>query len=179
MRLDSERHYRRSLRLKGYDYSRDGAYFVTICTKNRECLFGEIVNGSMLLTPFGEIVGACWDDLPCHYQHMELDAFVVMPNHIHGVIVLADTVVGAGFKPAPTRKRHGLPEIIRAFKTFSSRRINGLRNAPGTSLWQRGYYEHIIRNENSLNDIRNYIQFNPAMWQWDRENPVEGHPSCE
>ncbi len=179
MRLDSERHHRRSLRLKGYDYSRHGAYFVTICTKNRECLFGEIANGSMWMNPFGDIVRACWDDLPCHYQHMELDAFVVMPNHIHGIIVLADTVVRAGLKPAPTGKRHGLPEIIRAFKTFSSRRINDLHNASGTRLWQRGYYEHIIRNENSLNNIRNYIQFNPAIWQWDRENPEERQPSCD
>lgn len=127
---------RKLLRLKGYDYSRSGAYFVTICVKDRVCLFGEVVDGVMRLNAYGEIVQAVWDGLPNHYGHVMLDAFVVMPNHIHAIIVLdADIPVGAGLKPAPTavatKKRHELPEIVRAFKTFSARQINELRDSPG------------------------------------------------
>jgi len=112
--------------------------------------------------------------LPHHYPHVALDAFVIMPNHIHGIIVLADpTVVGAGFKPAPTmvNKRHRLTEIIRAFKTFSSRRINESHGTPGRPVWQRSYYEHVIRNENDLDEVRKYIVNNPLKWDLDKENP--------
>jgi len=175
MRFDPDKHHRRSIRLKGYDYSQAGAYFVTICTKARGCLFGEIIDGEMVLNPFGEVVQACWDDLPRHYPHVELDAFVIMPNHAHGIIMIS---VGAGFKPAPT---HGLPEIIRAFKTFSSRRINDLRDMSGVPLWQRNYYEHVIRNEESLNTIRRYIIENPLRWADDPENPAsitQGNAPC-
>jgi len=98
-----DKHHRHSIRLKDYDYSQAGAYFVTICTRDREGLFGEIAEGLMRLSPFGEIIRACWDNLPRHYPHVALDAFVIMPNHIHGIIVLADpAVVGVGFKPTPT-----------------------------------------------------------------------------
>jgi REP element-mobilizing transposase RayT len=171
--------HRRSIRLKGYDYAYPGAYFVTICTHNREHLFGEIVDSQMQWNEHNCIVQACWDDLPYHYPHVELDAFVVMPNHIHGIIVLVD-VVGAGLRPAPTTapattpttgKRHDLPEIVRAFKSFSARRINGIRQTPGVPVWQRNYYEHIIRDENELNCIREYVMSNPVQWQYDREIP--------
>ena len=174
MPRNPDKHHRHSIRLKDYDYSQAGAYFVTICTRDREGLFGEIAEGLMRLSPFGEIVGACWHDLPHHYPHVALDAFVIMPNHIHGIIVLADpTVVGAGFKPAPTmvNKRHRLTEIIRAFKTFSSRRINESHGTPGTPVWQRNYYEHVIRNENDLDEVRKYIMNNPLKWDLDKENP--------
>ncbi|MDJ1179806.1 transposase [Roseofilum sp. BLCC_M91] len=190
---------RKLMRLQGYDYTRSGAYFVTICVKDRVCLFGEIIDGQMHLNPYGEIVQAVWDGLADHYDHLGLDVFVIMPNHIHAIIVLHDDVgagliVGAGFKPAPTTdpdvkpaptgtpteqptktkrasKRHGLPEIVRAFKTFSARRINELRQNPGVPVWQRNYYEHIIRNEESLESIRRYIVENPMRWSEDRENP--------
>ncbi|MCJ2541532.1 transposase [Thermostichus vulcanus] len=195
MRYDPEKHHRRSIRLKGYDYSQAGAYFVTICTKDRQCLFGEIHAGDMFLNDAGLILYDVWYGLPNHYLHIELDAFVVMPNHIHGIIVLSDPPVGAGFKPAPTpttsapiapipttsapiapipttstpiapipttsapiaptpTKRQPLSEIIRAFKTFSARRINAHQNTTGYPVWQRNYYEHIIRNEDSLDRIR-------------------------
>ncbi|WP_232280630.1 transposase [Chloroflexus aggregans] len=95
-----------------------------------------------------------------------MDAFVVMPNHVHGIVV----IVGAGLKPAPTTTRHGLPEIVRQFKTFSARRINEMRGTPGVSVWQRNDDEHIIRNEESLNCIREYIANNPLKWQLEREN---------
>jgi len=188
------RHHRRSIRIKGYDYSQVGAYFVTICTHNRACLFGEVVAGEMRLNDAGRIVHGVWNDLPNHYPYVELDAFVVMPNHVHGIII----IVGAGLKPAPTittglkpaptittglkpapTAKHGLPEIVRAFKTFSSRHINELRGTPGLPVWQRNYYEHIIRNEDSLNRIRQYIFHNPARWTWDRENPEATAPEPE
>jgi putative transposase len=177
MKYDPDKHHRRSIRLKGYDYSQKGAYFITICTKNRECLFGEIQQEQMNLNDLGRFVYDVWDDLPNHYAHVELDTFVIMPNHIHGIILLSDTPVGAGFKPAPTTptdtaKRQPLSEIIRALKTFSARRINAHRNTAGSPVWQRNYYEHIIRDENSLNRIRQYIVDNPKNWNGDRENPT-------
>ena len=169
-RPDPEKHRRRSLRLRDYDYSQAGAYFVTICTHNRTCLFGDIVDGEMRLNEDGRLAQSVWEALPKHYSHVELDAVVVMPNHVHGIIVLTATPVGAGFKPASTR--HGLPEIVRAFKTFSGRRINQSRSTPGTPVWQRNYYEHVIRNDAALNRLRQYIAENPARWAEDPENPA-------
>jgi len=174
MRYDPQKHHRRSIRLKGYDYSQAGAYFITICTKDRACLFGEVVDGEMRLNALGQIVQDVWHDLPNHVN-VVLDAFVVMPNHVHGIVIIPDdtvVVVGAGSEPAPTTTRHGLPEIVRQFKTFSARRINELRGTPGLPVWQRNYYEHIIRNEESLHRIRAYIANNPLKWALDRENPV-------
>ena len=174
MRYDLERHHRRSIRLKGYDYSQPGAYFVTICTQDRVCLFGDVIGGEMQVNALGEIVQAVWDGLSEHYPFVVLDAFVVMPNHVHGVIIITEPMVGAGLKPAPTKpvcQHHGLSEIVRAFKTFSARRINGLRGTSGVPIWQRNYYEHIIRTEDALQRIREYIATNPLRWHLDRENP--------
>jgi REP element-mobilizing transposase RayT len=184
----AQQHRRRSIRLKGYDYSQPGAYFVTVCVYLRSCLLGEVLEGEMRLNKSGHIVEACWNDLPDHYAHVQLDAFVIMPNHVHGVIVLThdggtDRVnVGAGFKPAPTgpqgtAKRHGLPEIVRAFKTFSSRRINEWRRMPGAPVWQRNYYEHVIRGDAELNGIREYVHSNPARWLEDRYHPLRREQS--
>jgi len=168
--FDPEKHHRCSIRLKGYDYSRQGAYSVTVCVQDRECLFGDMVDGEMRLNRFGEIVCRVWDGLPRHYPHVVLDAFIVMPNHVHAIMILTDeTSVGAGLKPAPTR--HGLPEIVRAFKTFSVRRINESRATSGQTVWQRNYYEHIIRDDAEMDRIRQYIETNPARWAEDRENP--------
>jgi len=163
--------------LKHYDYSQAGAYFITLCTHDRQCLFGEIQNGNMRLNHFGQMVADCWLDLPNHYPHIELHESVVMPNHFHGIVVIAGAglkpartepaVVGAGFKPAPTDNRHGLPEFVRALKTFSARRINEYRNTRGVPVWQRNYYEHIIRNEAAYLKIADYIQTNPQRWQED------------
>ncbi len=167
------RQHRRSIRLRDYDYARAGAYFITVCAHNRECLFGEIIDGEIRLNAFGELAQFCWDDLPKHYPNVELDAFVIMPNHVHGIIVLTDSV-GAGLRPAPTTmkfKRHGLTEIVRALKSFSARRINESKSSQGTQVWQRNYYEHIIRNERDLNTIREYIVNNPLKWELDEYNP--------
>jgi len=176
--------YRRknSIRLKGYDYSQPGAYFVTIVVKGRQCVLGEVVDGRILLSPLGRIVEIVWQDLPNHYPHVKLDAFCVMPNHVHGIIVINDLDnsigagsdhVGAGLrsplwgKPAPTMD-HGLPEIIRGFKTFSARRINEYRNTPGQAFWQRNYYDHIIRDDEEWQRLMDYLLANPSCWNTDR-----------
>ena len=169
---------RRITRLKGYDYSTPGAYFITVCTQNRSLLFGQVVAGKVSASRLGAIVEDSWAGLPDHYGNVILDAFILMPNHVHGVIIIHDepTVVGAGLKPAlapaVTSRRHGLPEIVRAFKTFSSRRINELRASPGTPVWQRGFYDHVIRNESELDAVRAYIADNPRKWSEDADNPA-------
>lgn len=174
--------HHRDIRLPEYDYSQEGAYFVTICTQDRKCVLGDIIDGQMKLNKYGRIVEQCWCNLVSHYTGIELDTFVVMPNHVHGIIVITGDVnviknVGEGFKPSPTdtnrmnTKSHDLTEIVRAFKTFSARKINGERNTKGQKVWQRNYFEHIVRNEKSLNKIREYIYNNARNWQDDDENP--------
>lgn len=174
------------MRLPDYDYSQPGAYFVTICTHERGCLFGNITDGEMRLNKLGEIVQVTWFNLPDHYPNVILDIFCIMPNHVHAIIVLHENVpaVGVGLKPTPTKfesdlhdnfsshvkmKRHSLSEIVRAFKTFSARQMNKCRNSPGTPVWQRNYYEHIIRNEKEYERISRYIENNPLNWTLDEE----------
>ncbi len=133
----------------------------------------------MDLNKAGEIVVRCWNELPKHYSHVALDAFVAMPNHVHSIVrIVPQDVVGAGLRPAPTPPtqagRHAIPEIVRAFKSFSARGIHEPSGTyPGT-VWQRNYYEHIIRNEDELNKIREYIRTNPLRWACDRYNPDRG-----
>ncbi len=162
-----------SLRLKGYDYSQSGAYFVTTVTHQREYLFGEIKNEIMQLNDAGKIARAVWLGLPKHYLHIELGAFIVMPNHAHGIIIIHD-IVGAGLSPAPTPpiKQHGLSEIMRAFKSFSSRRIHETDEFSPEKIWQRGFHDRIIRNEDEWNRIHLYIENNPINWQEDHDNPI-------
>ena len=119
----------------------------------------------------GKLVEACWYDLPLHYPHMDLDAFVLMPNHVHGILKITNDTVESRSEAAMS-KRHCLSEFVRAFKTFSARRVNELRTTTGRRMWQRGYYEHVIRNEASLDRIRRYIETNPQRWAHDRENPA-------
>ena len=171
-------------RLRGWDYSRDGYYFVTVCIKNRENLLGGIFGDTMKLNEYGVIVNDCWIDLPNHYSNIKLDAFCIMPNHIHGIIVIDNGkmvknagIVDSGFKPestilplsmvSPIIRRHGLFEFVRALKTFSARRINELRKSVGKNVWQSRFYDHIIRNDESLQRIRNYIVNNTKSWHDD------------
>jgi putative transposase len=272
MNIDRQEYHRRSMRLEGYDYSLPGAYFITLVTYNRECLFGEVANGEMQVNQYGKIVQRAWMDLPFHYPQVSLDTFVVMPNHVHGIVIINDygrggsptdrndmsdisidsgeiipdakktrpyesegliipngkgrsqTLVmpnhvhgiviindyGRGGSPTdrndmsdismdsreiiPDAKKtrpyesegliipdgksgsqtrlykmmsHGLPEIIRAFKSFSARRINQLRNIHGVAVWQRSYYDHIIRNDRDFRNIWEYIHTNPQKWTED------------
>jgi putative transposase len=182
MTFSHDKHHRRSIRLQGYDYSQSGTYFVTICAKDRACLFGDIADGVMRLNDAGQIVQTTWDELPSHYPGVETDEFVVMPNHVHGIIVLTDRDVGAQFI-APLSNNQGamnqgamnraptLGAVVRGLKARVTAAVNGLRRTPGAPVWQRNYYEHIIRNDESLDQIRRYITDNPMQWALDRENP--------
>jgi len=182
MRLDPDHHHRRSIRLKGYDYTQRGAYFVTICTQNRACLFGDIVDGKMLLNDAGRMVQTVWEAMPVHYMGVVIDAFVVMPNHIHGIVVLVGAApcgrppMGQAQGPAPTVAM-SLPDVVHRFKTMTTKQYaDGVKQSgwspfPG-QLWERNYYEHIIRGEDSPNRVRRYIADNPAQWELDRENPT-------
>lgn len=178
----TNRHHRHSIRLRGYDYTQPGAYFVTICAHQREPLFGEVVDGEMRLNEFGEIVREEWFRTAEIRPNVELfdDEFVVMPNHIHGIIWIVDDTVGATRRVAPTTRRvaptrgpvpGSIGAIIGQFKSIVTKHINALRGTPGTPIWQRNYWEHIIRNEHALNAIRQYICDNPARWSLDRYNP--------
>ena len=158
---------RKPLRLKGFDYSSVGMYFVTICTRERECLFGEIIEASMQLNGFGRVVEACWKDLPTHFGRIAIDAAVVMPNHVHGIVCVEEQEPGA-MNRAPT-----LGEIVRNFKARCARAWRREQeDCRLSSLWQRGYYEHVIRNEADLTRVREYIANNPLRWALDRENPA-------
>jgi putative transposase len=239
-------HHRRSIRLKGYDYTNPGAYFVTICLQEKDVhLLGKVVAGQIQLSHFGEIVLKCWHRLSRHYPNVIVDEFMVMPNHVHGIILIGANIVGAGnvgvganivgaglqnrniidVKPARTMMddanighqvnggyvgaglQYGnvidvkpartmmddvniahpmnggnmanggeiiypLSEIIRGFKTFSARRINELRGIAGVPVWQRNYWEHIVRNKEEMQRIREYIVNNPLRWEMDKLNPV-------
>ena len=176
---------RRSIRLQGYDYAQAGIYFVTICTHRKKCLLGSVANDRVALSALGEIVRECWMRIPEHFPRVKLDAFVVMPNHLHGVLVLHRTTASHRAQHAaplqPTRntdlqsepnvKSGTLSAVIRSFKSAVSKRAH--REWPGTpsSTWQRNYYEHIIRNGGDLDQIRRYIRNNPQRWAFDKENP--------
>ena len=158
--------------MKGYDYAENGAYFVTVCTHRRECLFGEIMDGKMALNEYGEIVSESWKWLGVQYDYIELDAWMIMPNHMHGIIVINHDCRG-GSRTAPTEKPKPVGRCIGAFKTVSTKQINQIRNTPGLSVWQRNYWEHIIRNEKSLENIRDYIINNPSKWDEDENNLLQ------
>jgi REP element-mobilizing transposase RayT len=167
--MHNTHHHRRSVRLQGYDYTQNGAYFVTICAYERACVFGQMVDDVMAINAWGQIVQSCWDEIPAHYPMVELDAFVVMPNHMHGVIVIVNDGRGMACH-APTKREFSKPiarslsTIVGAFKSAVTKYINRLPNPPDHPIWQRNYYEHIIRSEESLNIIRAYVANNPAQW---------------
>jgi len=183
----NERH-RRSIRLKGYDYSQAGAYFVTICADGKECLFGEIESGVMRLNEYGEIVASEWVRSAEVRSEIDCGEFVVMPNHFHGII----HIVGAygntpisrdeqkkayshnrGVLPyAPTSPSRNVGAMVRGFKGAASRRINAIRNTPGAPVWQRNYFEHVIRNGDDYNRIAEYVANNPQRWIEDSLHPL-------
>ncbi len=159
---------RTSLRLPSYNYSQAGAYFVTVVVKGREPVFGKIVDEEVELSKYGEIVENAWLDLPNHHEHVSLDEFIIMADHLHGVVFLHDTEangVGAIHEsPLRTRRTMLLPKLMERFKMVSAKQINKQRSTPGTPLWQRGYFDHVIRNEDDLNRTRAYIRTNPLHW---------------
>ena len=200
-KYNPEKHRRRSIRLQGYDYSWQGAYFVTICTQNRECLFGNMQHNEMVVNNAGEMACKIWNNLSVKCPAVSIDEFIVMPNHVHGIIIIVGApLVGAlslelrmgrtgredmysnrvgmgkdraGTRPAPT----SLGDIVGIFKSISTHQyaINVNKNNwpafPG-KLWQRNYYERIIRNDDELNRIREYILNNPQQWDYDENNPA-------
>jgi len=170
-----KRQRRRSIRLQGYDYSQAGAYFITICTHNRECVLGEMVDGKINLLSIGNIAHQFLVEIPKHFKNVELDEFAVMPNHVHGIIIINSDVGVQKFEflQKENQFQHiisaSIGSIIRTFKSAVTHwcKENGYENF----RWQRNYYEHIIRNEDNLYLIREYIQNNPLKWEFDEENP--------
>ena len=171
------------MRLQGYDYRQAGGYFVTVHTQGWQHLFGKITDGEMLLNDFGRIVQRIWLNLPDHYTGIELDEYVVMPNHFHGIVFingliktrsLDDNLVSAGLKPALTKginsapAIHSISEVVRALKTFSAREINKMRHTPGIRVWQKDFYDRIIRSEEELDRVRDYIRSNSARFTDDK-----------
>jgi putative transposase len=175
MRFDPTIHHRRSIRIQWYDYCTEGAYFVTICGRGRKPLFGRIHNARMLLNDVGEVVERCWGVIPDHFSGVELDEYVVMPNHIHGILFLTSSeegaACGAPTEDGPLARPRSLGSIVRLFKSSASKESRLLGLSTLGSVWQRNYYEHVIRDGESLNRIREYILTNPLSWHLDRENP--------
>lgn len=182
---DSNKHRRRSIRLRGYDYAQVGAYFVTVCTQNMEHLFGDVLCGTAVLSEAGEMVQTVWEELSLNYSGIGTDAFVVMPNHIHGVVILsAPSATGQPSfdqtqeSQAVTPTRMALPDVVHRFKTLTTKRYTdgvkhrGWKRFSGR-LWQRNYWEHVVRDEDELGRIREYIMENPAKWECD---PLHGSP---
>ena len=168
---------RKAIRLKDYDYSEAGGYFITICTYNRKYLFGEISNQEIMLNDTGEVVEQWWLKLENKFANVKLDYHVIMPNHTHGIIMISEEKNDVGAilelplrRDKIERRRMLVPKIIGYFKMNSAKCINRLHDSTGNPLWQRNYYEHIIRNESELYRIREYIQNNPPKWDLDREN---------
>jgi putative transposase len=166
-------HSRKRTRLKGFDYSQPGFYFVTICTYRRSCCLGDVVQGEIKLSEVGFAVKDVWNILPKYYPYSKLDGYIIMPNHVHGIIQITEDYQfpgRGGLINPPLQPRHDLSEIIRGFKTWSSRYVHRLKNTYGMRFWQRSFYDHIIRDEDDLYNIRQYIRQNPLKWELDPEN---------
>ncbi len=186
--------HRHSVRLPTHDYTQPGAYFVTICTCNRECLFGDIVGGALVASVFGGIARDEWfrsADIRCEVVLHDSE-FVVMPNHVHGIVRIVHNVGATGRSPLQTNDRaadprnrlpeqhpglpgppsHSLGAVMAGYKASVTKRVNALRDMPGSPVWQRNYWEHVIRNEAELARIRQYIADNPARWTEDQLNPA-------
>ncbi len=174
MTYNPDIHHRRSIRLREYDYSSFGGYFITTCVQNRECLFGNIVDDVMLLNDAGRLVESVWNGLPKRFPSIELDAFIAMPNHVHFIVDITEPdgkeEVGQGSRAGQDRAP-ALDRIVGAFKSISAAQVNRLLSRTGQPLWQRNYYERVIRNEAELDGFRDYIIHNPLKWGDDTENP--------
>jgi len=168
-------HHRRSVRLAGFDYLQPGDYFVTICTKNRVCIFGEVTNCDVQLSPVGEIVNQDWIAVPNHYSNVKLDAFRLMPNHIHGIVTIKERtktkIKDSKHQKGDKRPAHSLSSLVCSYKSGVTNRLHGAGYFPRKSIWQSRFYDHIIRDDVSLYMIRQYIELNPLMWEFDMENP--------
>jgi putative transposase len=175
---------RKSNRLRDYDYSKSGYYFITICTKNREEWFGKREGGEMCLNKFGEIATNFWAEVTAHFKHVGIDEFSVMPNHVHGILIIEENMVGNAYMRShkgnafmhslQDKTKMLLSKIIQQYKASVTRKINSLQNEFGFE-WQKSFYDHVIRNEKSLDNLRQYIMDNPLKWELDIENRETKH----
>jgi REP element-mobilizing transposase RayT len=162
--------HRKSIRLKGYDYSFPGEYFVTICTNNHECIFGNIIREEMKLSQEGMITQRCWEEIPNHFLNVQLDEYIIMPNHIHGIIILLESIVGTRHAVSLQQEQFSkpvegsVPTIVRSFKSAVTKRIHEIMNTRSSPVWQKRFYDRIIRNEKELDTIRDYISNNVLRW---------------
>lgn len=169
-------HQRQTARLPGYDYSQAGGYFVTICAYKRIPIFGNIVLGKVVLNDCGKTVADSWLETNDIRPQIEICDFIVMPNHLHGVVMIRPDCRGTQMRARPVEKfgsptSDSISSIIRGFKSATTKRINELRQSPGLPVWQRNYYEHVIRDEADMSRVCEYIGQNPARWAEDEENP--------
>ena len=178
MRLKSSQPRRRATRLRGYDNGQTGGDFVTICVQDQKCLSGTIIDGLMQLNEQGKIVVECWNRIPQHFLFAEIDVCVVMPNHIHVIFLLGTGTGKWQYPPSHSQpNRRGevssstLGQVVAYFKYQSTRYINQHRQMPGTRIWQRNYYEHVLRDNTDLQRIRQYVTDNPMQWELDRLHP--------
>lgn len=193
MKFDPEKHHRRSIRLKEYDYSQVGWYFVTICTYQKQCWFGDIRRGEMQLNQIGKIVANEWLYSAQMRQEIDLDEWIIMPNHLHGIAILTDNqknwnirdmdgqhTPNLGARHAPLQQKpRSLSSFIAGFKAAVTKRINAIHQAPSFSIWQRNYYESIIRDEKHLKNVQQYILNNPQNWNDDPENIQKSRQNLE
>jgi putative transposase len=187
MNADQRIFFRRHARMRAFDYRENRAYFVTICAAGRACVFGDVVDAQVKLSRRGLVLTKCWNEIPAHHPHVELDAFVVMPNHVHGLLLfvgdppeatqasqlhggaaLSATTVTTARGPAPG----SLSAVIGSFKSAVSREINRIRPGAARGLWQLNFYEHVVRHDRAHHRIRDYIASNPERWADDEENPT-------
>jgi len=191
MAYDPEKHHRHSIRLPQYDYSQSGVYFVTICTHERECMLGEVVDGAMNLNDRGAVVDRFWDEVSARFHGVAIDVHVVMPNHVHANVVVLHRPIRRGEVASPTMAQARtaepggeivdratpplqptLGQIVAYYKYQTTKAINLMRGMPGAKFWQRNYWEHVIRNEAEMHRIREYVETNPAHWAADRLHPT-------
>jgi putative transposase len=176
---------RRSIRLPGFDYSRAGMYFVTICSAQRRCLFGQIQKDESVLSQIGEVVKAHWLKIPCHFSNLEIEAFVVMPNHLHGILIIHSGQQNFESHDIPQKLMESfakpvagsIPTIIRSFKAAVTKCINDERLTAGAPIWQRGYFERVLRDGREFVNAKDYIIRNPLRWAFDEENPQRKSPA--
>lgn len=178
---DPDEHHRRSVRLRGFDYSQPGQYFVTLCARDMKNLFGRIAHGQVALSPIGTTAQQCWMAIPQHFRDVGLDEYIVMPNHMHGIVMIREATTrdaqGGWRNPALEQFARpvgrSLATIFRLFKQAVTTLVRARHGVP-LPMWQRNYYEHVIRNPGELEKIREYIRLNPLRWACDRYNPERG-----
>ncbi|MBT3278945.1 MAG: hypothetical protein HN909_05780 [Phycisphaerales bacterium] len=177
MEFDPHIHHRRSIRRRGQDYARAGAYFITLCAENRKSIFGQIRQETMQLYPLGHAAVQCWETIPSHFPHVRLDSFVVMPNHLHGILFLDDSCqepplppnVPPVWPPETKTPSRTIGSIVRGFKIGVTKWAK--QHTSIQAIWQRDYFDRVLRDQEELVRARNYIANNPLQWAIDKDNP--------